>query len=279
MSKAYACGAALEIYHAASLIFDDIQDGSEIRRQGKTVHVSDGLSLAMSLGAILRSLMYHPINQCQELTTDEKCFVHECIDKTCTKVACGQALEMMWRKYPEMDIERDAYIDMISKKTGSLIAAAFTIGAYLSNTNPETAAQLGKFGEEFGVLFQLHNDLLDLSGGEMIGRPAYDDLRCAKRTYIVLSCLARLEEMKAEEDLEKFLGLLHQRRLDEEQIDWCVEQLNRTEQIEAARVDLVNRLEALRSSVDRIDVPLPLRETLSKLLMFFIKVPSSPAKS
>lgn len=274
VTKAHAAGAALEIYHAASLIFDDMQDGSEIRRRGKAVHVTDGLSLAMSLGGILRSLMYHPINLCESLSDQERSHLHASLDRACTNVACGQGQEMLWRKYPELDIEGDAYINMISKKTGCLIATAFWMGAYIGGADPKTTSQLAQFGEDFGVVFQLHNDLMDLAGGEMIGRPAYDDLKSCKRTYIVVSCLNELKAMGAEEDLQKFIGLLRNRRLDDAQVDWCVEQLNRTNQIEAAQKDLLRRLDELAASVDVIDAPAPLKEMLKKLLLFFITTPS-----
>lgn len=279
LASAQASGAVLEIYHAASLIFDDIQDGSEVRRRGQCVHVTEGLSMAISVGAVMRSLMYHPIHQCDAMDESQRLAAHHIVDQTCTRVACGQAQEMHWRKRPDLEITADAYVDMVGKKTGSLIRAAFNLGAMLSGCDEALRRSLTDFGQQFGILFQLHNDWMDLSGGHFIGRPAYDDVRDGKRTSMVLGCLEQLRIAGRHDDLKRYRTLLQTDRLDDTQVQWCVDRLRETGQIEAAGRDLHRRRDRLSSDAAAMGLPVNLHNTLQTMLCWLVPKSDHPGGS
>ncbi len=226
LEKAQAVAAAIEIYHNATLMMDDLQDNSDFRRGGPAVHTSTSSSLAISIAALTRTLMFHPIHRCRVFSDVERNYVHQVIDDTCTNVSLGQGLEMLWAFERKVNVQEDDYLEMVQLKTGALFAACCRLAAYISCLDPVAVNEIAEIGLEFGTTFQLRNDSIDmLSSTINMTRPSYDDLREGKRTLLTIHALrmahsrgdtARVDfitasltkQTRTETDLQLFLDVL-----------------------------------------------------------------------
>ena len=148
-----AC-TALELLHTASLVHDDIIDGSVMRRGSATLHVQTSSGTAILLGDLLVAIAFAEVSTLGEraVATLSHAFTYLCV---------GQLSEasLSWGSEAQATIEQYA-----RHKTGALFGAAFELGAI---TNGVTAAARDVFrasGELLGLAFQLSDDLLDVQG-------------------------------------------------------------------------------------------------------------------
>jgi geranylgeranyl pyrophosphate synthase len=270
LEKAYACGAAVEIYHNATLIYDDIQDNSDVRRSQPSMHTSTNLSLAMSIGAITRALMYHPIQRCSAFSSEERVYIHRVLDQACTQVATGQGLEVLWRYQDRWDIQEQEYFEMIKGKTAALFSACFTLGSYISQTNPEVIHEMQQFGLDLGILFQLKNDYLDLSENKVaIGRNAHEDLREGKRTLFVIRAVQALRDRSHNEAAERLIAILKQDDdLSNAEITWCLDVFHDTRSVHTVKAQIEKYFFEIEDKLMRIELPSELKNDLETLIYF-----------
>jgi|SRR5579859_725758 len=267
LNKACACGAAVELYHNATLIYDDIQDNSPMRRGRPSIHISTNLSVAMSLGGWIRTLMYHPILHCSALDMVERAHIHGILDTVCTRVTIGQGIEALWGYQDRWDIQEEEYLEMIQGKTGALFAACTELGAYSAGAGSSTIAALRDFGTAFGSLFQLKNDYLDLFGiANAAGRPLYDDLREGKRTIFVIRAIKSLTNAGEVQTAERFKELLKSGALNDNQLRWCLDVLISTQSVESVRQEMEIRAVALANQARELPVPAELTADFATLV-------------
>lgn len=247
LELAYATGSAIEIYHAATLLYDDIQDNSEFRRGMASLHVSTSTSFALSIAGVTRTLMYHPVNRCHGFSAIQRDIVRRVLDNTCTLVTLGQAIESTWVYQKRWDISTSEYVEMIKRKTATLFAASCQLGALLGcGNNSVLPRELREIGFELGVCFQLRNDLLDVLGHlSTTGRPPYDDIREGKRTLLILYAL---EELKPRERTHLVDSLDHG-KLDENEVQVCVDLIRSTSSIHRVVGEITDRLDRLQANL------------------------------
>ncbi|MFA6041702.1 MAG: polyprenyl synthetase family protein [Methylophilus sp.] len=163
-----AC-TAIELLHLGSLVHDDIMDKSETRWNGPTVYAEEGVNTAILVGDYL----FAKANLLASSISQE---VAEIIATTIINLCEGQATELADTGNLRRTI--DNYHKAIAGKTGSLLAAACTVGGLCGGVNKQTAVALGSFGESFGVAYQLLDDVLDIISTEaLLGKPVGTDLK------------------------------------------------------------------------------------------------------
>ncbi|MGN6220111.1 MAG: polyprenyl synthetase family protein [Microbacterium sp.] len=173
--------AALEITHLGSLYHDDVMDAADKRRGVPSAHAVWGNNIAILTGDLLFSrasqIMAHQGDRAIRLQAD-----------TFERLVLGQMHETVGPT--DADDPVDFYLQVLSDKTGSLIAAAAQAGVIFSNGPEEFEQPMVTFGEKAGVAFQLLDDVIDLSAdpGET-GKVPGTDLRAGVPTmpYLVLA--------------------------------------------------------------------------------------------
>jgi len=179
--------AMVESIHTASLIHDDIVDGSDRRRGQTAVHVRWGSNITVLLGDYLyiRTIL-------RSLRTRRHGLIDVLADVT-AKMVEGELIEASWRG--RTDIPEPVYLDILDKKTASLFAGACRIGAEIGGASPAQAGDLEAFGRRLGLCFQIIDDWLDYSGdAAALGKPVLSDLREGRATLPLIRCLERLTE-------------------------------------------------------------------------------------
>ncbi|BAZ98125.1 short chain isoprenyl diphosphate synthase IdsA [Methanothermobacter sp. EMTCatA1] len=238
--------AAIELIHTFSLIHDDIMDDDEIRRGEPAVHVLWGEPMAILAGDVLFSKAFEAVirNGDSEMVKEALAVVVD----SCVKICEGQALDMGFEE--RLDVTEEEYMEMIYKKTATLIAAATKAGAIMGGGSPQEIAALEDYGRCIGLAFQIHDDYLDVvSDEESLGKPVGSDIAEGKMTLMVVKALERASE----KDRERLISILGSG--DEKLVAEAIEIFERygaTEYAHAVALDHVRmakeRLEVLEES-------------------------------
>jgi geranylgeranyl pyrophosphate synthase len=213
---AVPAAASVEFYHLASLVLDDVQDHSEIRRGEPAVNAVAGPSTAVNVALFLRSLSYHVVNRCAEHDPVGALSIHRELDHAATLLILGQSMDIGWHENWYGSYQDFPYQKMIDGKSGALFGCAAAVGACMSKTDSQAITAAREYGTAFGALYQLVDDYLDVFGDETaLRRPRFDDFREGKLSAPVICLLAALEERGRENDVERVLTRLAKKDRDQ----------------------------------------------------------------
>jgi geranylgeranyl diphosphate synthase type II len=189
--------AAIELIHTYSLIHDDLpaMDDDELRRGRPTSHVVYGENVAILAGDGLFA-------EALRLICERQKSGREHVLEALTELARATGVEgMVGGQYvdvTEEDLDADGLRRLHALKTGRLIAASVRIPLILANVAEPETITYRRFAEELGVLFQIVDDILDVTGSEEeLGKPRGSDERHGKLTYVSLFGLDRARGLAA----------------------------------------------------------------------------------
>jgi geranylgeranyl diphosphate synthase, type I len=208
---------ALEVFHAAALVHDDIMDNSDTRRgapsahrQFESMHQSGrwagsgaefGSSAALLLGDLLLGWSDELFDHGGRLleSRDAALAGRDEFNRMRTEVTAGQYLDILeeasWVIHPDAELLSRAHRVIVYKSAKYSVEAPLVIGAALAGADAAQLDALRAFGLPLGVAFQLRDDLLGVFGDpEVTGKPAGDDLREGKRTVLIALARAELGE-------------------------------------------------------------------------------------
>lgn len=191
---ALPAAAAVELLHNFSLIHDDIEDHSELRRGRKTVWRIWGVPQAINTGDAMFTLSQISLLKLSNSVSDKITLEGmQLFNKTCFELTGGQYLDMNFETQNTVSIE--SYFHMISGKTAALLSASAELGAVIADTNPNNRSALRQFGNSLGLAFQIWDDWLGIWGDEsQTGKSASSDLMNGKKTLPILFALAQKKD-------------------------------------------------------------------------------------
>lgn len=161
--------AGIELIHMATLLHDDIIDGSPLRRRSISPFKKYGLAPTLLSGDFL---LVRAFGLCASLGS----FVVENTEQACVELTEGEVLE--GRLGAGRQVTLNEYINVVSKKTASLFWLATKLGTHLAGTDASIVSLATQFGLSAGITFQMADDILDVCGTEdQIGKPRGIDLR------------------------------------------------------------------------------------------------------
>jgi len=267
VERAYGPAAALEIYHTATLIYDDIQDNSEFRRGLPCAHITASTSTAMNLAAVVRTLMYHCIHRSPHLSVTEKLAVHQQLDCTATFVSLGQSIDIGWHEGWYNSYRDFPYERMIQWKSAALFRAAASIGTFLSGANMAMVKRAEEVGQQMGMLFQMVDDYLDVFGDAVLmRRPLYNDFREGKITYPVLCLLDQLTKQAPSGRADVVLQRLAKRDALEVNWQWLVDLMLEFRVDQLLQAQLIEKVRQLTLSIQQVGRNATVRDDLSAFL-------------
>ena len=183
----YPLACAMEFLHSATLLHDDILDGSDLRRGRTTAHLVFGRTETILAGDILLALANRLVAEYGDTRLSWR--VAEAIMRT----AAGEIQELEWIKRPTLSEEH--YLEIITGKTAYLIQAACHCGALLSGEDAALHQAALDYGLNLGIAFQLTDDALDYSSQvDVAGKPIGNDLREGKVTLPLILYMQTLPE-------------------------------------------------------------------------------------
>ncbi len=229
--KALRLAAAIEIFHNYSLLIDDIIDRGEVRRGKETTWKKYGESTTMCISSFYFSTIV-------ELLAGLNFEIAAAFSKETKRVMEGEIIDILQergsgkiepfiqeKKYTEVNLEN--YFEMAGKKTAALFEATAGLGAFLAGEEKEYLEAGKKFGEKFGLAYQIRDDILDIYGDEKkFGKEIGKDIKERKGGNIVL-----LLAQKENKELGK---LLNKNKIKEKTVKKAMKIINKTDAKEKA---------------------------------------------
>ncbi|MCL2526250.1 MAG: polyprenyl synthetase family protein [Coriobacteriia bacterium] len=210
---------AVEHFHTAALIHDDIQDGAETRRGEPCFHVKEGVALAINAGDLALSLVTGSVVTDPYLDDPVKIRVlGELVDMT-TRTIEGQALDIGWARDNRFDLAVDDYLVMARHKTAFYSGAIpLAIGAIIGGASTGLVETLRSFGLAAGLAFQIQDDLINLTGSDR-SKDFRIDITEGKRTLMAVHALNNAPA----EARERLLDILRSHATDEATLEEAVQ--------------------------------------------------------
>jgi geranylgeranyl diphosphate synthase, type II len=232
---AIGSAVAIELFHNALLVHDDIEDASEERRGTPTLHSLYGTALAINAGDAVGLLSLRPLkDNFHRLGLATGLRIFEETERVAWESAEGQALELGWQRDNRTDISDEDYLRMVLQKTCWLAAIhPMRIGCLIGARGRMPLDPLIRLGFFFGAAFQIQDDLLNLEPGLAYGKEVNGDLFEGKRTLMILHAL-RQTSGSERQVLAEFMGRTRASRSGAE-VAWVRALLERTGALQHAR--------------------------------------------
>ncbi|WP_426042591.1 polyprenyl synthetase family protein [Brevundimonas sp. TWP2-3-4b1] len=176
--------ASVEFIHTATLLHDDVVDGSERRRGKVAAHLIWGSPTSVLVGDFLFARAFELMVETGQLRA------LGILAQASSVIAQGEVLQLT--RAHDLNLDQETYLRIISAKTAELFAAAAEAGAVGIGADEKTSSAVRSFGLNLGLAFQLADDALDYSGSsEALGKNAGDDFREGKVTLPLLLAVSR----------------------------------------------------------------------------------------
>ena len=266
--RALSAAAAIEHFHTAALIHDDIADEAQLRRGEPCMHLTEGLGLAINMGDLGLQLVNGTVVKDEALDDHVKVRVLTELIEMTRRTIEGQALDIGWARDGRYDISPEDYLIMATHKTAHYSGAVpLAIGAIVGGGTETQIECLRNYGLDTGLAFQIQDDLLNLVGKTESTKKGFrDDITEGKRTLVVVHALQNLSGAER----ERLVELLSSHTTDEAELAEAVDLMNQSGSIEYAR-NYAENLSSIAKNrlVDMID-PSPARDMLVSMADWFV---------
>ncbi len=190
LSRALPAAASIELTHNFTLIHDDIEDGDRERRHRSTLWNVWGIPQAINTGDGMFALARYALWDVVDAGVDPHVAVQlgAVLDKACLVLSEGQYLDISFENQDDVSVAM--YVDMIGRKTATLMGCAAEMGAMLGTRDAETIFRFRSFGYSIGIAFQVRDDILGVwASNEELGKTPAGDIYRRKKSLPVLHAL------------------------------------------------------------------------------------------
>jgi octaprenyl-diphosphate synthase len=247
-TRHHKLAASVEFIHTATLLHDDVVDGSGMRRGKRTANLIWGNPASVLVGDFLFSRAF------ELMVEDGSLKVLRILSHASAVIAEGEVEQLTAQR--QVDTDEDHYLAIISAKTAALFAAACRVAPVVAEASEEDELALEAYGRNLGIAFQLTDDVIDYaSDAETMGKGVGDDFRDGKMTLPVILAYAR----GTEEDRAFWRSAMGGQRVADEDL--------------AHAISLLRSTDALSDTVDRA------RQYGRRAIDALAKFPASKAKS
>ena len=266
--RAISSAAAIEHFHTAALIHDDIADEAELRRGEPCLYMTEGVGLAINMGDLGLQLVNGTVVKDPLLEDSVKVRVlTELIDMTRRTIE-GQALDIGWARDGRYDIAPEDYLIMATCKTAHYSGAVpLAIGAIVGGGTETQIEGLRNYGLDTGLAFQIQDDLLNLIGKTESTKKGFrDDITEGKRTLVVVHSLSHLDGVKR----ERLVELLSSHTKVEADLNEAVQIMEEAGSIDYARNYAENLTSIAKNRLIDMIAPSPSRDMLISMADWFV---------
>ena len=261
-----------EVIHNGTLVIDDIEDSSELRRGKPCTYKIFEIDISVNAGNAMYYLPLLPLMaQKANLTPETQRDVYEVYVQEMINLSMGQAMDIAWHRgiANADELGEEDYLQMCAYKTGTLARMAAKMAAVLAGANKPLVEKLGRFAESIGVAFQMQDDVLDLTGIEFAKKKGGvgQDITEGKRTLMVIYTLKKANSA----DKKRLIELLNMHTSDQKLRDEAIALMQKYNAIEYVKRTAARLVEESWSDVDKL-LPTPeAKEKLKAFAEFLIK--------
>ena len=215
-TRHHKLAAAVEFIHTATLLHDDVVDGSELRRGKAAANIIFGNPATVLVGDFLFSRAF------ELMTEDGSLKVLRILSHASAVIAEGEVYQLTAQR--KIETSEDRYLQIIRAKTAALFAAASQVSAVVAECGEEQERALEDYGRNLGVAFQLVDDAIDYDSNAVeMGKDQGDDFREGKMTLPVILAYARGDEKERKFWKDAIIG----HRTSDDDLACAVELINK----------------------------------------------------
>jgi octaprenyl-diphosphate synthase len=186
-TRHHKLAAAVEFIHTATLLHDDVVDGSGMRRGKRTANLIWGNPASVLVGDFLFSRAF------ELMVEDGSLKVLKILSHASAVIAEGEVEQLTAQR--QVGTDEDQYLAIIAAKTAALFAAACRVAPVVAEASEDSELALDAYGRNLGIAFQLTDDMIDYASDEQVmGKGVGDDFRDGKMTLPVILAYARGSE-------------------------------------------------------------------------------------
>jgi len=256
---------AIEAFHKASLIHDDIEDDDNFRYGSETMHRQQGVPVAINVGDYLVGLGYRlAAKDRAELGSDISADILFKLSDAHVKLSEGQGAELLWRNATDKNITPLEALRIYALKTSPAFEAALYAGVRLAGPAEAYEKMIGEFAKNLGIAFQILNDLGDFDTNSENKVVAGQDVLAGRPTVLLAMAL----ETATPAQKEEILGLLQRARKGDSsfQLVERIHQLYQLNEVFSKGQKLVEKFRARAEAIaDEVD-----SEDFRRLLYFLV---------
>jgi geranylgeranyl diphosphate synthase type I len=262
--RAIPAASAVEILHNMTLIHDDIEDQSELRRGKPCIHIMFGQSAAINSGDAMLIKVFEAVASGSLDATTRNKLVQRFAERA-FQITRGQALEFELNN--RQDFTEEDVIEVLRNKTSALIALACEAGVIAAGGKKSQLSAAAKFGEATGVGFQIVDDLLNVTGDvRKYGKEIGGDIREGKRTIMA----AHLVKSASTEDRQRFMKMLGKSTISQEEIGEAIDLYRKYGSLDHARRLADRFIEGGLSALKKLPKS-SARDTIEGLARFMVR--------
>lgn len=221
-----------EFLHNGSIMVDDIEDDSELRRGKKCTHKLYGVDIAVNAGNAMYFIPFILLYRNEMNLSDEvKAKAYDLCIEEMLKIHFGQGTDIYWHQGKKGEVKEEHYLQMSAFKTGTLSRLSAKLGALLAGASKEEIEKIGVYAESIGIAFQIQDDILNLTGKEFAkGKGLGEDIHEGKRTLILIHALRNANE----KEKKRLLKIINSHPSNKKTIREAIGIMERTHSIEYA---------------------------------------------
>lgn len=253
-----------ELIHNATLIVDDIEDKSEKRRGKKSVHLIYGDDIAINSANTLYYLPLLTLKNHKDINTEKLLKIYQTYIQEMVNLGIGQGTDIAWHNnlVANNSITINKYFQMCAFKTGCLARMSAKIAAIIGGASDTQVDILGRLGESLGVVFQIQDDILNITESELSKLKGFgEDITEGKKSLPVLIAMDLLPKSKS----KRLADILKLHSKDPKIIKEAVDLINLAEGIEKSQVKMRSLLD---ETLKEIEKNIPKNEAKEQLLAF-----------
>ena len=225
--KLLITAAAQQLSEEWILMHDDIEDDSQSRRGGETLHNIYSKELAINSGDAIHALMWRMLQLNRKVIGDEKTFqVMEEFSKMLNRTVLGQTIEIKWGQENKQNLSDEDILLILEGKTGYYtVAGPMRLGAIIAGATKKQLEKIYHYGKLTGCLFQIKDDMLDLTSDfQGLKQQTGNDIYEGKRTIM----LAHLMRTVSGSDKKILDEILKKNRFNktEDEIKWVISKMS-----------------------------------------------------
>lgn len=241
----------IEFIHTATLLHDDVVDGSDLRRNRETANAVWGNEASVLVGDFLYSRSFEMMVEVGRMP------VMDILSHATNRIAEGEVLQLLNVHNP--DTSESDYMEVIKRKTATLFEAGSRLGGVISEAPQEQQQALADYGLHLGIAFQLVDDALDYhSSNDDIGKNIGDDLAEGKPTLPLIQAMKK----SAEKQRQRLASVIENGGLEE--IDFVMQAIQESDSIAYTMQLAQQQAQLAKQALESIPNN-PYREALAEL--------------
>ena len=260
-----------ELVHNGTLMVDDIEDSSELRRGKPCTHKIFGEDVAINAGNAMYYLPLQVMLRARGKLSDSQLLAaHAIYTQEMINLSFGQAMDISWHKgiADANNLTEDEYLQMCAYKTGTLARMSAKLGAVLAGADEATIEKVGRLAERIGLAFQIQDDALNLTAtsgeNQFVKDYISEDIHEGKRTLMVIHALSEASS----DDKKRLLEILVMHTRDANLINEAIEIMKKYGAIDYAKQRSQELVLEAWKEIDGLFKPSEAKDAIKALVEF-----------